>query len=353
MVSSDCVCATVAAYWCGGRVGGIHHLTPPEDPLQGATQTTVTVTEGSLSHSLSLTAFATWEKQHIGTNHASGVVTAVSLANGTEVGTGTVLYRVNLRPVVVAQGDTPAFRDITRGTSGEDVAQLQAMLAETGFFHGEVDGEAGWDTVAAIRAWQAELGVESSGIVAQGDIIFVPTLPARLALDTQLVARGEALSGGEHVLLGISGSPSFQIPLTEAQAAKIPTGTEVQLLSPSGAQWAATVSEIRRETNEGDGVRAVLLGGEDAAICQDLCNELPIGQTSSLPAEIVLLAEVTGLVVPVAAIVTGADGEAALVDTAGVRHPIRVLATAKGMSVVSGVSEGLQVRLFGEAEERS
>ncbi len=87
-------------------------------------------------------------------------MTSVAVSAGDEVSAGgQVLYAVNLRPVVVAAGETPAFRSLGRGASGgADVAQLQGLLAGLGFFDGDADGEFGWATESAVRDWQESLG---------------------------------------------------------------------------------------------------------------------------------------------------------------------------------------------------
>ena len=103
-------------------------LRPSEDPLEATSFTFVTVTHGEVGASISLSSSAEWKPTPAGSNQASGVVTGVSIASGDEVGQGTVLYLVNQRPVVAAQGNVPAYRAIEEGAEGADVLQLQQML---------------------------------------------------------------------------------------------------------------------------------------------------------------------------------------------------------------------------------
>lgn len=65
------------------------------------------------------------------------VVTAVAVAAGDVVDEVTPVVEVSGRPVFVMEGDAPVFRQLGPGTTGRDVAQLQAGLAAGGCDVGE------------------------------------------------------------------------------------------------------------------------------------------------------------------------------------------------------------------------
>lgn len=327
-------------------------LKPADDPLSETTHTYVTVQKGEVGASISLNTVAQWKPTPVGANRASGVVTGAAVAPGDAVSQGSVLYTVDLRPVVVAQGVVPAFRVIAEKTKGPDVAQLQSMLADLGFYGGGADGDAGAGTVAAVKDWQESLGLERTGVVQPGDVIFAPTLPTRVSLDTDKVHRGAALSGGEDVVRGLPSSPGFTIPVTDAQAAMMPTGTAVQLTSPQGSTWQAVVSGQSRDDKQNTILVALSTPSGDA-ICGADCAQIPAAEEVSLRSKIVTVPTVAGLVVPSAALVTGADGAVAVIDKKGMRIPVTVKAAAKGMSVVEGVSEGLRVRVPADTGSRT
>lgn len=318
----------------------------PDAPESAPEYALVEVVPGEVSETLQLNVAAAWAATPIGTNRASGTVTGVAVAAGDEVSQGTVLYTVNLRPVVVAQGEVPAFRDIAAGVSGEDVRQAQQMLADLGYFAGDISGEAGALTAAAIREWQASLGAEETGVIALGDIIFVPTLPIRVALDQDIIARGATLLGGEPAILGLAASPEFTIPVTAAQAARIPEGSKVEMTSPAGNTWLGVTGEQKREEADGTVVIAVH-GLEGAEICGSACAELPAFDGRTLLASVHIRETVAGLVVPSSALYSEADGTVILVDERGTRRAIEVVAAARGMSVVEGVEAGTRVRVPG------
>lgn len=143
-----CIVVAGAVWWAAGSV-----LSPAEDVFESTPYTFVKVVPGEVGSSISLNTVAEWAPVPVGANRAAGVVTSVGVVAGDEVGPGVVLYTVDLRPVVVAQGAVPAFRAIGQGTEGADVAQLQAMLTARGFYTGVADGKAGAGTVSGIRAW--------------------------------------------------------------------------------------------------------------------------------------------------------------------------------------------------------
>ena len=323
-------------------------LRPASDPLDSRESTTVAVRRGEVGASLALNVVAEWKAIPAGRNRAAGIVTAVSVAPGDEVGQGSALYAVDLRPVVIGRGEVPAFRAISEGVAGPDVAQLQQLLAELGLYSGPSDGTAGAQTVGAIRAWQKQLGVEPSGVVQIGDVIFVAALPARVLVDPEVVAVGNAVAGGERAVRLLPGEPEFGIPVTAAQAELVPQGTAVEITAPGGALWKAEVAGQRADAPSGTVVLA-LHPAAGGTICGEHCGQLPVTQPSRLPARVIVVPVVEGLVVPSAALVTGADGRTAVIDAGGSRHPVTVIASARGLSVIEGVAEGVAVRVPAKA----
>lgn len=254
--------------------------------------------------------------------------------------------------VEVVQGEvgssTPAFRDVGDGAKGTDVKQLQRLLSDLGSYHGPVGGEAGPVTAAAIRAWQKNLGVAQTGVVKAGDVVYVPRLPTRVTLDTKVVFRGATLSGGEQVVSGLPASPVFTVPVTDAQAAMIPAGTRVEISSPDGDTWEGYAGTQTRDETSGT-VTIALEGADGAVICGKDCGQVPVTGQATLSSTIVTVETTSGTVVPSSALVSGADGQLALIGATGTRIPVSVLAAARGMSVVDGVDAGTKVRVPGEA----
>lgn len=328
--------------WAGSTV-----LAPAESALEAEAFTYVTVVDTEVGSSINLNVVAQWTPTLIGANQAAGVVTSVDIVPGQEVTQGNALYTVNLRPVVIARGSVPAFHSMSLGASGADVAQLQTMLAELGFYPYAVDGQFDWVTQEAVTAWQASLGIEADGVVQQGDIVFVPTLPTRVSLG-EAISRGASLGGGEPLIEGLPPTPEFGIPVSDRQAAVIPTSTAVEITGPDGSVWTGSVTG--QTSSEEDGIVLTVQGEEGAAVCGSECGEVPLAGPVSYPARIVTVEPTRGPTVPTAALLSNSDGSIAVIDDDGVEVRVTVVASARGMSVVSGVPTGTLVRVPGRAE---
>lgn len=331
----------VAVGWAAATV-----FAPAKDVVDSTSFTTATVSQGEVSSSFRATTVAEWKTAPIASNLARGTVTSINIDPGRQVDAGASLYSVDLRPTTIAQGAIPAFRDLSRGTVGADVTQLQALLKELGFYQDEPSGAFDGSTDSAVRAWQLGLGLGADGIVHTGDVVFVPRLPVRILLDTQKLVRGAVLTGGEPLISALSPAPSFRVSVTDSQAASIPRGARVEIMSPEQGTWEGFV--VSQKPQEQDGtVDVELAGKKGASICETQCDVIPVTRQSLLASSVVTQKAINGLIVPSAGLVVRADGTVELVSEDGTEHTVAIVASAQGMSVVEGVSEGLRVRVPG------
>ncbi|MCM3659216.1 peptidoglycan-binding protein [Agromyces mediolanus] len=321
----------------------------PPDEVTASPYTYVEVVAGEVGSSVRLTTVAAWRQVPAGTNRAAGTVTSVELAAGDEVRAGSVLYSVELRPVVAAVGEVPAFRQIGRDAQGPDVRQLQQLLTDLGHYDGLVDGGFGPRTEAAVKAWQGSLELPADGVVQAGDLVFLPALPGRVTLDDKLVRPGASLSGGEQLVSMLPRQPEFTIPVSRAQAATMPIGTAVEIGAPDGGVWSAAIVAQEPSAEADDQVGLRLGTADGAPICADACATIPVLGDARLASTVVTQAATSGLVVPAAALRSSADGTVAVVDREGRGHPVTVVASARGMAVVDGVRAGLRVRVPADA----
>ncbi|WP_239453520.1 MULTISPECIES: peptidoglycan-binding domain-containing protein [Microbacterium] len=335
----------------GGAVGwaAASVLTPAEDPMESSSFTYVAVKSGEVGSSLSLNTIAAWTPVPVGVNRAVGVVTEVVSAAGADVVQGSVLYRVDQQPVTIGQGAVPAYRSIGLDAEGADVGQLQRLLTAVGVYAGPDDGKAGQGTIAAVKRWQKALGVEQTGVIQVADVIFVPDLPTRVALDEKVIGRGLMVSGGEQTVRALPPAPEFTLPVTDAQAVMMPAGTRVEITSPDGSMWQAVAAEQIRDEQSGT-VTVSLESPDGGAICGDQCGQVPVTGEARLVSTVVTVETVAGLVVPSAALVTAADGETAVIDDEGEPRPVTVVTSARGMSIIEGVPAGTRVRVPASAE---
>ena len=114
------------------------------------------------------------------TAQSAGTVTDI-VEPGTTLEQGDVIYRINGEPVVVMYGNVPAYRAMSDlrndNMMGTDVLQLEEALTDLGY---DPDGLAAVDeefsdyTETLVELWQADIGAVEDGVVNLGEVIFVP-----------------------------------------------------------------------------------------------------------------------------------------------------------------------------------
>ncbi|MEV4612372.1 peptidoglycan-binding domain-containing protein [Kitasatospora sp. NPDC049258] len=86
-------------------------------------------------------------------------VSRTAVRTGDQVANGQLLAEVSGQPLFVLQGPVPAYRDLKPGSSGPDVAELQAALQQLGHGHGDdPDGSFGPGTAEAVTGYYRRLG---------------------------------------------------------------------------------------------------------------------------------------------------------------------------------------------------
>lgn len=134
-----------------------------------------------------------------------GTVTALPAVGG-EVRRGGRLYSLSGEPVLLMYGAVPAYRTLSDGVAeGRDVEQLERNLAALGYSPGPVDDDYTWETAEAVRDWQEAHGLEATGEVELGRVVFARGPQRVAALEATL---GEALAGASGASGGESGSGS-------------------------------------------------------------------------------------------------------------------------------------------------
>ena len=113
--------------------GAKHRTAAAQQPPVGTAQ----VERRTLSAMVSQAGTLTYRARSDGSpysviNQARGTYTKLPAA-GQVISQGHVLYRVNDRPVVLLHGSTPAYRTLSAGASGPDVAELNADLVALGY----------------------------------------------------------------------------------------------------------------------------------------------------------------------------------------------------------------------------
>lgn len=330
--------AVLAGVWAGRTV-----LAPPADPFEASTPVIYEVVEGSIGRSLPTTVLAQWDLTVVASAAGDGTVTSVDLADGSEVGAGDVVATIDLRPVVVAEGEVPAFRAMAEGTRGDDVAQLQRLLAGLGF---AVDATGVFDeqTTAAVSDWQSTLGVDPDGQVALGDVVFVEDLPGRMAVAPG-IRRGTRVGAGVSLLLAVPSEPRWWMLLTREQSSQVRPGTPV-IVDIGGSSIEAAVERIVEDVDQGR-FEAEIAASDGDSLCPAGCADVvPLDEEIHVfPAALELTVERTGPVVPISGLVSTPDGRSVVTMSDGTERAVTIVGASAGLAVVDGVEVGESIVL--------
>lgn len=320
------------------------------------------------------------------------VVTSADVSSGQYARDGQLLITVAEQPVFVFTGVIPAFRTMSLGIKGPDVSQLQAGLVGAGFGIGaDATGIYGLGTAAAVAALYKADGVtaESTGSPAMvarltrtlgtarmslsrarirlaaakkdgasqsvlaADRATVSSTESRVTADSGALAAAEKVTGAEIPLGAVMFLP--HLPIRVLSVDKV--GTTIASGSPALELGSGRVTL----TSLADGAQVSLLrAGMPATAISDLSGaRFPIriltvrGQkvvfvpTGRVPAGVagqnvevtVTTSRVRTLIVPVAAVSTGALGQTYVTVSAGrgrtVQVPVRLGVSTGGEQAVS------------------
>jgi hypothetical protein len=179
-------------------------------------------------------------------NQARGTYTDLP-GVGKRVGCGEVLYRVDDEPVLLLCGTTPAYRSLSAGASGPDVAELNANLVHLGYAtRAQLDPSSGHfssETASALEKLQSKLGQDRTGSLGFGRAMFLPE-PMRIsALTGEL---GGNATPGAQVAQATSSTLAVKVALDPSHQAEVKAGDRAQITLPDNTSVAGTVDRIGR-----------------------------------------------------------------------------------------------------------
>ncbi len=209
----------------------------------------VKVERRELSAMASLSATLTYQAGPDGApysviNQASGTYTELPVP-GQVISQGQVLYRVNDTPVGLLYGSTPAYRSLSAGASGADVAELNADLVALGYATSAqlsaTSSFFGSATTTALEKLQADLGVTPNGILALGQAVFEPTAVRVTSLSAQL---GGGTLVGQTVMQGSSTTRQVQVAVDASQQIDVAVGDTVTITLPNNQTTPGVVTSV-------------------------------------------------------------------------------------------------------------
>lgn len=321
-------------------------LAPPQQEEAIPTYALAIVGQGTLGRNLNLAAQAQWSETAGLAGKLQGTLTSIPAGRQARINAGDVLYTVDLQPVYVLPGNVPAFRDMSRGLQGEDIAQLQSYLFESYGWALVPDGEFGESTEQLVKMWQKDHGLESTGVIPAGQILFAPHLPMTISWEDDIKV-GSELQSGTKLLKIFGDTPAFSMSLPDGQLRAAHEGQSVEL-NYKGHTWMARIGTITENTEEHKLIAELLPSDGQESICGQHCDIIPATGLKGINASVVLIPEQSGIQVPVSAIRVDAQGKTVVVGRDGTQHPVTVLATVGGQAIVEGIEAGIQVRVWGE-----
>jgi membrane fusion protein, multidrug efflux system len=261
-------------------------------------------------------------------------------AVGSIVEQGEPLFKVDEQPVIAIQGTLPFYRTLERGVEGEDVRQLEEALAALGYGEFTVDERFTRATADAVSAWQADLGLEETGVVEPGQVVFLPG-PVRVAEHQARV--GDRLEGRGQPVTSVSGTDRLvTAELTVRDQALAELGREVSVTLPGGATAEGRIADVATVVVAGQGGGGNQSGELRLELTIEIADQASLGSLDAAPVELTLISAERRdvLAVPLSA----------LLALAGGGYGVEVIegSTSRIVPVTTGMFAGGRVEISGE-----
>jgi hypothetical protein len=318
-----------------------------------------------------------------------GVVTWLPAA-GTLVKRGEQLYRVNDEPVSVFYGGIPLFRTLReRNTVGRDVRVVADNLKALGYAIGDQprvgsvvrsvatadseqsttdsapadpvppvapatapatvrvtvrdgDGVLTDPLISAIKKWQRDRGVTTTGVIGAGDVV---VLEGQARVDSVAMQTGDNAVG---TLMSVTPTVKvITVSAEVAQASTIKQGDNVTVTLPDQKEAPGTVTAVGTAAQTPEGAS----GGSNAApkltvtVALDDAEAVTRLDSAEVQVEFATQTHADVLVVPVGALIALSEGGYGVQIAGGGLVAVRTGLFAKGLVEVSGagLNEGTKV----------
>jgi hypothetical protein len=268
-------------------------------------------------------------------NRVAGTIT--SLPNsGQELKRGNTVYALDNKPTTLLYGALPAYRRLANGTEGTDVLQLEQNLSAMGYDGFTVDDEYTEATAEAVEEWQEDLGLDETGVVELGSVLFAP---GHIRVDSVETQEGAPIGPNQNVLTytGTTKAVTVQLDAADQRLAK-PTAS-VTVTLPDGKTVPGRIEKVSTviipaESPEKDPetkVEVIVAVNNQKAVAAWALASVDVTFTASERKNV--------LTVPVAALVALREGGFGLEVTDGTSTryvPVRTGLFAGGQVEVSG-----------------
>jgi len=309
--------------------------------------TLATVTRQSLSETTQVNGVLGYAGSYTVLGRAPGTVTWLPKL-GQVIRQAQVLYWVDGTPVVLLYGPTPAYRALAQGATaadvtGNDVAELNHDLVALGYVH-KSDVDAAWDqfhwaTRAGVKKLQKHLGVDQSGTLLLGDVVFLPSAVRVTALQAAL---GGPASGP--LLHASLTARTVTVALAADLQSEVKAGDKVTITLPDGRTTLGTVTAVGTVATVPSNNSGGSDGGPTVPVTIRPTDAAATGSWDQAPVEVAIVDHTVRdvLAVPVFALLAQSGGGYAVevVNPDGTHHLVPVspglFDDATGLVQVSG-----------------
>jgi hypothetical protein len=306
----------------------------------------------------------------VGPDGADSVVTDRPLKLGQSVRPGMVLIEISYRPVIALSGTVPMIRDLSVGSAGDDVAELQESLEKLGWGIYDAPGVFGPSTAAALSGLYRSVGstvptaqrtapepqAQTDGRSRRGSrsrqaarsqpADVVVARKSELAVMNGLPGTVSAIAAkvgdpaGESVLTVTTSPPTVHASVAPSQRSLVREGQTVTLSSASPAfETRARVmsvgATVQDEETKAYSVPLIVRPRKplpEGTLEKGLEVRIDVANTAA-----------TGMIVPLSAVYTNADGSTAVLKVIhGRASPldIQILETGSGRARILPEKEG-------------
>lgn len=287
------------------------------------------VVRTDLSNSLTLQGAVGHGMKTAFTGRKEGTVTALP-AVGATVNPGEALYSVNAKPVVLMKGKLPLYRKLDPTVPpGPDVAQLNESLRGLGYLTGRGE-KYGAETEGAVKRWQKKHGLEQTGALDVGDVVFLPDAVRIAAITGQV---GGPATAELFSYTSTARAVTAEVDPAKVDVATLKPGAPATVRVSGGRELTGTLGELspQGEADKQTQTIAVAVDGLDGV------------ESGPVQVRVVTESRTGVLAVPVTALLALGEGGYALQvsDGAGTR----LLAVRTGLfagELVEVTGEGLE-----------
>ncbi|WP_245674588.1 peptidoglycan-binding protein [Herbidospora cretacea] len=328
----------VAALAGGGvAAASLDRSAPPPSPAAVAT---AEITRGDLADAETVGGTLGYENRRELPNAARGTVTWTP-EEGAVVRRGKRLYAVSGKSVVLLYGTMPMYRELTTGTSGRDVLQLERNLKALGYDPGTVDGDFTWSTRSAVRDWQEDRNLDETGVVGPEQVVI-----ASGAVRVAEVTTEPGMPAGRSVIATTGTKRVVHVDLAASDQQLARLGAAVTLEMPDGRTGKGRITSI------GTVAKPPAEPGGEATVDVEITARGGLGRFDQAPVDVGLTSETRKdvLSVPVEALLALREGGYGVKVDKGAVVVVETGLFAAGRVEIEGpgLAEGMKVEVPAE-----